>query len=111
MIDPKYLASSSLGGANSTYIQPNTTPGTYGSIIYLHGPHGFYQDLSVSKGFPTVKQVKIKFQAEIQNVWNHPVFGNAGTFMDVNVQDTSFAQQGGTSNSPRAMDMRLNIEF
>jgi hypothetical protein len=31
--------------------------------------------------------------------------------MDVNVQDTSFAQQGGTSNSPRAMDMRLNIEF
>lgn len=111
-INPKYLTSPTVGGANSAYIQPNTTPGTFGAIPYLYGPHGFYQDMSLSKAFPIFRETRVKFQAEIHNVWNHPVFGNTGGLGDVGVLDTnSFGQNGGPSNSARAMDMRLNIDF
>jgi hypothetical protein len=111
MYSPKILNSATLGGANTNYIRPNITPGTFGSIPYVYGPHGFYQAVSFSKAFPIFREAKVKFQAEISNIWNHPVFGNTGGIGDVGVQDTTFGQLAGPSNSPRAMDMRLNIEF
>lgn len=111
MFDPKYLNSSTAGGANTSYILPNTTPGVFGAIPYIYGPHGFYQDVSFSKGFPIFRETKVKFQAEMSNIWNHPVFGNTGGIGDVGAQDTTFGELGGPSNAPRAMDMRLNIEF
>lgn len=111
MFSPKYLNSSTTGGANTNLILPNTTPGTFGSIPYIYGPHGFYQDVSFSKGFPIFREAKVKFQAEMSNVWNHPVFGNTGGIGDVGVQDINFGQLNGPSNAPRSMDMRLNIEF
>src|SRR6202012_4280156 len=36
LINPKYLSSPTGGGANSQYITPNTTPGTFGDVIFLH---------------------------------------------------------------------------
>ncbi len=38
LINPKYLVSPSGGGANPAYITPNTTPGTFGSIVYSTRP-------------------------------------------------------------------------
>jgi hypothetical protein len=111
MIDPKYLANATTGGANSNYINSNSTPGTYGSIPYLYGPHGFYQDMSFSKDFPIFKDVKFKLQSEMINVWNHPVFGNVGGIGDVGVTDTTFGELNSPSNTARAMDIRINIEF
>ena len=111
MFNPKYLASATSGGANPSYIQPNTTPGTFGSIPYIYGPHGFYQDMSFSKAFPIYREVRLKFQAEIANIWNHPVFGTTGGIGNVSVQSPTFGQLGGPSNAARTMDMRLNIEF
>jgi Carboxypeptidase regulatory-like domain len=108
MYDPKLLASPTAGGANPNSILPNTTPGTFGSIPYIYGPHGFYQNASFSKGLPIYREAKLKFQAEISNLWNHPVFSGMG---NVGVQSNTFGQNGGPSNAPRTMDMRLNIEF
>ena len=52
LIDPKYLSTTTGGGANTAYIAPNTTPGTIGQVLYLHGPHQFYQDVSLTKSVP-----------------------------------------------------------
>lgn len=118
LIDPKYLQNpDGSGGANSQYILPNTTAGTFGNIVYLHGPHAFYNDLSLSKSLPIFEAVHFKLQAEATNVWNHPVFGNtSGSFGGAPsygggyVLNNGFGTSGVT-NTARIIEFRANIEF
>ena len=118
LMDPKYLASpDGSGGANPQFIQPNITPGSIGRIAYLYGPHAFYNDLSLSKTFPVFETVRFKLQAEATNVWNHPVFGNtsgsfggAPTYGGGYVLNNGFGTSG-TTNDPRVIEFRANIEF
>jgi hypothetical protein len=117
LIDPKYVqAADGTGGANNKYITPNTTPGTIEHPIYLHGPHGFYNDLSLSKNFPIFREFKMRIQAEATNVWNHPVFGNtSGSFAQSgfargDVTATGWATSG-TTVGARVIELRANIEF
>lgn len=112
LIDPKYITSGL--GANPAYITPNTTPGTFGDIIYLHGPHAFFQDLSVSKSIPIYKQFNFRLQGEFLNVWNHPVFGNTTGSFNSSVQSTGFGQGNVTNEGlgfGRIIELRGNIEF
>ena len=112
MLDSRYLASSTNGGANTTYINPNTTAGVLQPPLFLHGTHGFYHDLSVSKNFPVWEGVKLQFQGEFLNLWNHPVFGNGNGFMNASAQSNSFGlATGGPNNGPRHIQLRANIEF
>ncbi|MEO6816933.1 MAG: carboxypeptidase regulatory-like domain-containing protein, partial [Edaphobacter sp.] len=116
LIDPKYLASATGGGANATYISPNTTPGTIGRVVYLHGPHGFYDDISVTKIVPIRREMNFRIQAEFLNAFNHPVFGNSSSqtgaagSINSSVQSNSFGL-GGISNSSRLIELRGNIDF
>ena len=112
VIDPKYLASPT-GGANTSYINSNTTPGTFGQIIYLHQPHSFYNDISLTKVFPIKESLRVRFQGEFLNAWNHPVFGNGGsgnTYYNGNVQGTGFGT-GTEQSSPRAIELRVSVDF
>ncbi len=68
-INPKYTA------AGSTYITPNTTPGTIGLRPWLWGPHAFTSDMSVSKMVPIKWGVKFTLQAAIYDVFNHTTWG------------------------------------
>jgi hypothetical protein len=118
LMDPKYLASpDGSGGANPQFITPNVTPGSIGRIAYLYGPHAFYNDVSLSKTFPVFETVRFKLQAEATNVWNHPVFGNtsgsfggAPTYGGGYVLNNGFGTSG-TTNNPRIIEFRANIEF
>jgi hypothetical protein len=111
IIDPKYQqAANGTAGANTNFINPNTTPGTFGSIVYLYGPHAFYNDVSLSKTFPIFEALQFKLQGEATNAWNHPVFGNTSGSFDGNVQDNGFGTSRAT-NSPRVIELRANIEF
>ena len=123
LLNPKYLgAADGTGGANSTYINANTTPGTIGQIVYLYGPKGFYEDLSASKAFPIRDSVQIRLQGEFLNAFNHPVFGsvpagnggsalgNSSNSFASSVQSSSFGT-GGVTNTPRVIELRANIEF
>jgi Carboxypeptidase regulatory-like domain len=113
LLDPKYLASPTGGTANYSYLAPNTTPGTIGNIIFLHGPTAFTQNLAATKVIPIKEQLSFNLQAEFINVWNHPVFGNTfGSVSATNssVQSTAFATAGVT-NSPRAIELRANFIF
>jgi hypothetical protein len=118
LMNPKYLQNADgTGGANTAFITPNTTPGTFGQVVYLHGPHAFYNDISLSKTFPIFEAVHFKLQAEATNAWNHPVFGStsgsfggAPTYNQGNIQNYGFATSGVT-NSPRVIEFRGNIDF
>lgn len=134
LINPKYLATSSGpgigGGANPTYITPNTTPGTIGERVWLYGPKYWNDDLSLSKRFPIRESLNFTFQAEMLNVFNHPNF-QQGPGSGCNYYCTSAGYQfpfiqgsgfglGGISpnynvDSPnqgaRVIELRANIEF
>jgi len=122
-INPKYL--NSAGGANTTYITPNTTPGTFGQRIWLHGPHNTYDDVSVTKHFPITEKLRFSLQAEMLNAFNHPTFGPGATNGGANfgwnaIQSSTFGLITGGSlnpyqNSPnggaREIELRANFEF
>jgi hypothetical protein len=128
LLNPKYLASTTGGGANPAYISPNTNPGTIGNVVYLHGPHAFFQDMSISKSLPIRERLNFKLQGEFLNVWNHPVFGNTPSFgatpgyfdtsinpsQTAGVQDYGFGLSGVTNQSQgfgRIIEVRGNFEF
>ncbi|HET6176069.1 MAG TPA: TonB-dependent receptor [Candidatus Sulfotelmatobacter sp.] len=122
-INPRYLASATGGGANPTYITPNTTAGTIGQIVYLHGPRFVNDDLSITKHVPITEGISFSLQASMLNAFNHPSFqpgsgsgcayycyAAGGGFP--NVQASGFGI-GGTSPSyaPRLIELRANVEF
>lgn len=121
LIDPKYLATPTGGGANASYITPNITPGTIGRIVYLHGPHGFFDDLSVTKAIPLHRELNFRLQAEFLNVFNHPVFSvpsvsSGGLSSFSGVQSNSFGLGGVTNGNVngafgRVIELRGNVEF
>ena len=51
--------------------------GHVGDIFYLHGPHQTYVDMGLSKSVPITGSVRFKFQMEMLNALNHPVFHRA----------------------------------
>ena len=115
IIDPKYLKSPT-GGANPTFLTSNTTAGTYGHIPFLYGPHGFYDDMSLSKNFPITERFRFKLQGEFLNIFNHPVFGRPdGNLADVNSWGTTGGPANGGPNMPfgfgRVVEVRANFEF
>lgn len=110
VIDPTWLAQVKANGSLST----NTTPGTIGQIIYLHGPHQTFDDIAVTKSVSITERVKFKFQTELLNAFNHPVFQpGGGGYQSVG----SFGQGGYVNNgwmgeiSSRRIEFRANIEF
>jgi len=105
--DPSLYSGGANGGtANSAILAPNTTPGTIGNIVWLHGPHAFSQDMSLSKIIPVKENISTSIQAEFNNVWNHPTWGTpSGT-----IQSTSFGTSS-ISNTARRIEFRANVTF
>jgi hypothetical protein len=128
-INPKYLASPTGGGANPQFITPNTTPGTIGQLVYLHGPHYFNNDLAITKIVPISERIRFSLQAEMLNAFNHPNFqpgtANGCTYFCYsnsftgNVQQGQFGIGGISPNYPsaspnqgaRVIELRANVEF
>jgi hypothetical protein len=117
------MASPTGGGANTAYIAPNITPGTFGQVVYLHGPRQFFQDMELTKRIPIHEAMTFNLQASFINVWNHPVFGNSDGFgpyvpsvslsspsFDSGTQDYNFGQ-GTPTNGARVIELRGNFRF
>jgi len=107
LINPKYLVSAQGGGANTSYISPNTTAGTIGQILYLHGPSQWFDDMAVTKRVPIHESLRFILQAEFLNAFNHPTFGAP---FATSAQAYGFGL-GTATNSPRTIELRANIEF
>ena len=97
-------------GANTSYLKPNTTAGTFGQIFYLYGPHQTFNDMSLTKRIAITERIRFVLQGEFLNAFNHPVFAfNTGGGAN-NLQSTNFGTAY-NSNGPRNIELRANIEF
>jgi hypothetical protein len=113
LLPPSLLVSPTGGGANPSFMVGNTTPGTFAPPIYLTGPHGMYDNISISKSVPINDRWRFSIQAELINAFNHPVFGNGPTPIGGNVRSNSFAttSTNGTLGFGRIIEFRGNISF
>jgi hypothetical protein len=135
VIDPKYLnlttsasgvmsdngaicntGVTSSGSACSVGIFGNTAPGTFNAPMFVHGPHGFFQDAMITKNIAITERVRFNLQSEFLNVWNHPVFGLSGNALG-SVRGTSFGTVTSATSSPttnlgaRRVELRANVIF
>lgn len=106
-LDPKYFSGGASGGtSNRALVAPNTTPGTIGNIVFLHGPHVFTQNMALSKLIPIKERYALSLQGEFINVWNHPTWGTPSG----SLQSTSFGTSS-ISTGARQIELRANITF
>ncbi len=105
LFDPKYLTAS--GEANPAYIAPASTPGQFGSLLWLHDPRNFNTDLSLNKLIPIREAVHFKVQAVFLNVFNHVSW----TGIDTGAQDSTFGTTSSLAFTPRQIELRGNLEF
>lgn len=105
-INPKFNATSA--------IQPNTTPGTIGQLLFLHGPSFFNTDISLNKVFPIHESLSLKVQASFLNAFNHPnwitgSFGAPGYLLNaasgLSVPAATYAGR------PRVVQFRTELDF
>jgi len=108
LLPSNYLAG---GAGNPTIFTDNTTPGTFNAPIYLYGPHGFYDDIMISKTIPITERWRFTFQGELINAFNHPVFGNGSVPIGGSILSTSFSQTSAGGNFGRQIELRANISF
>jgi hypothetical protein len=87
-------------------IAAHSVPGTWGEIFYLHGPSQTYTDIGISKAVPIKGQVRLKFQVEMLNAFNHPTFGQSTT----GLASTGFGRANQLATS-RRIELRGNVEF
>jgi hypothetical protein len=95
------------GRANSQYLAPASTPGQFGSFIYLYGPTFFSWDAAIQKEIPIHEQARFTFQMEWLNAFNHPVFGVGTT----SLTSTSFGQTTSTMVGPRSIQLRAAMQW
>lgn len=104
------------GQANPADLSAPTTPGQFGSFIYLYGPKFVSDDLSITKEMPIVgEKLKVEFRAEMVNAFNHPVFQvpTGGTFSvtPVSITSNSFGRTTLTTTIPRQVQFRMRFTF
>jgi hypothetical protein len=103
------------GGA----IQPSSTPGQLGSVIFLKGPRLFNTDISIIKNIPITEHVKMNIYAEMLNAFNHPNFNftdsysggtnNPAQFLLVN--SAPYAPGTVGQNGNRQIQFRMQLAF
>jgi hypothetical protein len=106
-LDPKWTSEMLANGS----ITSNTTPGTLGQIVYLHGPRQTFTDIGISKSASITERVKFKFQTEMLNAFNHPVFVYSGRGVGSLTGFGAANIAGSNVYKPRNIEFRANIEF
>ncbi len=82
--------------------------GTLGRNIY-RGPFEQNWDVSIIKNFSLSERQKIRFTADMFDIWNHPVFSSPA-FTDVQ-NPAAFGQIISTENNPRIIQFSLKWSF
>jgi hypothetical protein len=113
-LDPNLVGSD--GRASSSFLSPPTTPGQFGSFVYLYSPRFVTTDLSLAKAMPLIKErLRMEFRAELVNAFNHPIFEvpTGGTFgvTPVSITATNFGRTTTTTTLPRQVQFRLRFTY
>ncbi len=112
-LNPQAIATN--GRANPRYLALPTTPGQFGSFIYLYGPHFITDDLSIAKSASIFEKVRMEIRAEMVNAFNHPIFQvpTGGTFgiNFISIASTTFGRATATTTIPRQVQLRIRFAF
>jgi hypothetical protein len=103
-------------------ITATSTPGQLGRQVYLTAPQYVNTDFAVSKAFPIFERLKLNFQAEMLNVFNHPAwsvqYGSTNNPAQyVNLQNSPVVPgrqtnpQGLGSGGSRDIQFRVQLAF
>jgi hypothetical protein len=105
------------GGA----IQPFSTPGQLGSMVFLKGPRLFNTDISIIKAIPITERVRINIYAEMLNAFNHPNFNFTNSFYSFGTNNPAqylsvtngppFAPGTVGQNGNRQIQFRMQVAF
>jgi hypothetical protein len=109
------------GRSNRAILDVPTTPGEFGSFIYLYGPNFVKPDLSLIKRTRVNERVNVEFWAEFFNAFNYQNFligGPNAAAVTANIDSTSFGRTtdffndlGNQDPGPRMIQFRLRINF
>jgi Carboxypeptidase regulatory-like domain/TonB dependent receptor len=88
--------------ASFTY---GNTPAT--AAYGLRNPHFFNQDLSLTRNFQVLENLKFVFGADAFNLFNNVRFGGINT----NITNTNFGKASTQANLPRVFQFKFRVEF
>jgi hypothetical protein len=110
-----FLPSSMIGAdgrANPNFFITPTTPGLFGSYLYLYGRNNWNIDSSISKTFSLTERWKLNLWMSALNVLNHPIFNPSGAGTTLSIQSATFGQiTNGPANGARVLQFRANVAF
>ena len=116
LMNPAVFAKPASGGL--AQVSSEATPGVLGQQVFLHSPMFINTDFSVSKVLPVTEWVKMNFQAEMLNIFNHPNFtygpgspGNSASIATGGGPIAAASTSPGTSPASRAFQFRLGLVF
>ncbi len=107
---PMNLMNPNVFNNGSGTVLPETTPGQLGQFIYLHGPQLVSTDFAVTKDFPLFEQVHFSLQAEMLNVFNHPIWNYEDAASVAEYNSNNPVQYVTVTNSPAAPGTETNPE-
>lgn len=99
---------------NSPKIQPESTPGVIGQVLFFHGPSYFNTDLALTKNIPIRESLHLVIKANFLNAFNHAdwgvgSFGAPGYIFDASTQ---LSQPSAIlANSPRSIQFLTQLQF
>jgi hypothetical protein len=103
-VDPRLIGPD--GRANPAFLLPNTTPGSFGELLFLRDRNTFQFDVSMIKTFQVKERARLQVYAAFNNVLNHPRWG----FPNANVFSTTFGVVGAPAGS-RSINLRATASF
>ena len=117
---PVSVLPQNLFGQNGA-IQPFSTPGQLGSIVFLKGPSLFNTDISIIKAIPFTERVRMNIYCEMLNAFNHPNFNFTNSFYSFGTNNPAqflsvtngppFAPGTVGQNGNRQIQFRMVVEF
>ena len=108
------------GRANRSILAPGTTPGVFNNFLYMYGPTYFDTDMGLLKEVPIRERLKLEFQVEAINVFNHQIFGvgqssvgPSGQYNSnvVNINSTSFGSTTSLMVGQRTIQIRADLSW
>jgi hypothetical protein len=109
------------GAPTGRYIAPPTTPGKFGSFIYLGGPGFFRADLSLVKKTRITERTNLEFRTEFLNAFNNINFYVGGSAAvenaSIGANSLTFGQTGeayrdlSTTNDPGGRLIQFVLRF
>lgn len=83
------------GRSNRSFLDVPTTPGAFGSFVFLNGPKFVKPDLTISKKTKITERVMLEFRTEVFNAFNYQNFligGPGAAGIGASIDGTTFGQ-------------------